>query len=93
MPDIIYAHSSKAGAIVRISNIGLNSQCVYNPHGWAFNMHCSGIKQKIYTIIERMAAPFCKKIICISEAEFQSALQKKICSKNKLRVIFKSGEG
>lgn len=87
-PDIIYAHSSKAGAIARVADIGLKNHCIYNPHGWAFNMRCSAKKKAIYTAIEKMAAPFCDKIICISDAEKQSALDKKICRENKLQVIF-----
>ena len=87
-PDVVYAHSSKAGAIARVANIGLKPHCVYNPHGWAFNMRCSEKKKKIYTTIERVSARFCDKIICISEAEKQSALDKKICRENKLKVIF-----
>ena len=87
-PDIVYAHSSKAGAIVRIANIGLKNHCVYNPHGWAFNMRCSAKKKAMYIVIERIAAPFCDKIICISAAEKQSALDKKICTEHKLQVIF-----
>lgn len=47
-PDIVYAHSSKAGAIARVADIGLRNHCVYNPHGWAFNMRCSA-KKKQYT--------------------------------------------
>lgn len=91
-PDIVYAHSSKAGAIARVANIGLKKngekiRCIYNPHGWAFNMRCGKKKQMMYTAIEKMAAPFCDKIICISEAEKQSALDKKICKKDKLQVI------
>ena len=35
-PDIVYAHSSKAGAIARVADIGLKNHCLYNPHGWAF---------------------------------------------------------
>ena len=87
-PDIVYAHSSKAGAIARIADIGFKNRCVYNPHGWAFNMRCSTMKRKMYIAIERMAAPFCDKIICISDAEKQSALDKKICREDKLEVIF-----
>lgn len=87
-PDIVYAHSSKAGAIVRVANIGLKNHCVYNPHGWSFNIRTSEKKKKIYTLIERMAAPFCEKIICISEAERKSALEKKVCSDKKINVIF-----
>ena len=87
-PDIVYAHSSKAGAIARAADIGLKNCCVYNPHGWAFNMRCSAKKKEMYTAIEKIAAPFCKKIICISNAEKQSALDKKICKEDKLQVIF-----
>lgn len=87
-PDIVYAHSSKAGAIARVADIGLKNRCVYNPHGWAFNMRCSAKKKAMYTVIEKMAAPFCDKIICISDAEKQSALDKKICRDDKLQVIF-----
>lgn len=87
-PDIVYAHSSKAGAIARVADIGLKNRCVYNPHGWAFNMRCSAKKKAMYTAIEKIAAPFCDKIICISDAEKQSALDKKICREDKLQVIF-----
>lgn len=87
-PDVVYAHSSKAGAIARIADVGLKNCLLYNPHGWAFNMKCSERKKKLYTIIERIAAPFCDRIICISEAERKSALAKKICADSKLKVIF-----
>ena len=87
-PDIVYAHSSKAGAIARVADIGLKNRCVYNPHGWAFNMRCSAKKKAMYTAIEKVAALFCDKIICISDAEKQSALDKKICKEDKLQVIF-----
>lgn len=87
-PDVVYAHSSKAGAIARVADIGLKNHCVYNPHGWAFNMQCSAKKKAIYTVIEKVAALFCDKIICISDAEKQSALDKKICKESKLKVIF-----
>ena len=87
-PDIVYAHSSKAGAIARVADIGLKNHCLYNPHGWAFNMRCSAKKEAMYTAIEKIAAPFCDKIICISDAEKQSALDKKICREDKKQVIF-----
>lgn len=87
-PDIVYAHSSKAGAIVRMANIGLKPKCVYNPHGWSFNMRESKKKQMAYAILERIMAPFCDKIVCISDAEKESGLKKHICARNKLNVIF-----
>lgn len=87
-PDIVYAHSSKAGAIARVADIGLRNICIYNPHGWAFNIRCSKKKQLLYTAIEKIAAPLNKKIVCISDAEKLSAIDKKICNESKLQVIF-----
>ena len=88
-PNIVYAHSSKAGAVARMADIGIKNTCIYNPHGWAFNMRTSSDrKQEMYAMIEKVASPFCKKIICISEAEKTAALEKKICQENKLQVIY-----
>lgn len=87
-PDIVYAHSSKAGAVTRIAEIGIRNHCIYNPHGWAFNMLGSKKKQFLHRVIERVAAPFCEKIVCISEAEKETALKNRICIVHKLQVIF-----
>ncbi len=40
-PDVIHAHSTLAGAVVRILSPLLRSKIVYCPHGWAFDMDCS----------------------------------------------------
>ena len=87
-PDIVYAHSSKAGAIVRIANVGIKKLCVYNPHGWSFNIIGSWKKQIAYSLMEKVMAPFADVIVCISDAEKNSALDKHICSEKKLHVIF-----
>lgn len=50
-PDIVYAHSSKAGAVARVANIGIKNYCIYNPHGWAFNMKCSAKKKAMYNTV------------------------------------------
>lgn len=93
-PDVVYAHSSKAGAIARLANIGLKNRygekniCIYNPHGWSFNMDVGKIKKNIYILIEKIMSLFCNKIICISDAEKESAIKYKICPDDKLKVIY-----
>jgi glycosyltransferase involved in cell wall biosynthesis len=86
-PDIVYMHSSKAGAIGRIANFGIRNVSIYNAHGWAFNMKCKPIKQKAYAMIERVLAPLCTKIVAISDYEKESAVQKHICKPDKIQVI------
>lgn len=85
-PDIVYAHSSIAGAITRMACIGLKVKVIYNPHGWSFNMETK--KKKVYVFLEKLMAYFCDAIICISEAERESAIREKICNKCKLHVIY-----
>lgn len=86
-PDIVYAHSTKAGALTRIALMGCGIPVIYNPHGWAFNMAQSRKKELAYRLIEKVQIPFTKKVVCISEAEMQSAVQKHICSKDKIEII------
>ena len=87
-PDIVYVHSSKAGVIGRIANLGLKNKLLYNPHGWSFNMDCSQKKKTFYKWIEKFLAPITDKIIAISDFEKQSAVENKICKQNKIKVIF-----
>ena len=94
-PDVIYCHSSKAGAIGRMANFGMRNRdgkknaCVYNAHGWAFNM--KGADEKVirsYVMIERMLALMKASIVCISEFEKNTALAHSICTPSKLEVIY-----
>lgn len=86
-PDVVYMHSSKAGAIGRIADLGISNVRIYNPHGWAFNMDCGKKKQAMYRIIEKMLALFTTQFVCISEAEKESAVQNKIANAKKFNVI------
>lgn len=85
-PDVVYAHSSIAGAVTRLACIGLKCKVIYNPHGWSFNMENS--KKGIFVTLEKLMSHFCDAIICISGAEKQSALDRKICREDKLHVIY-----
>ena len=86
--DIVYCHSSFAGVFGRIAAIGTHCKVVYNPHGWAFNMrNISSMKLRVFRTLEQLLAHFTDKIVCISEAEFESAIDKNISSEDKLELI------
>lgn len=87
-PDIVYMHSSKAGAIGRLANLGIKNISLYNPHGWAFNMECNNLKLTIYKNIEKLMSNLCTRIVAISDFEKKSALEHKICKEKKIKVIF-----
>lgn len=87
-PNIVYCHSSKAGAIGRIALL-LNRKIkvIYNAHGWYFNAEIPKVKKKIFAFIERMLAKKTNIIINISESELESALNYKIAKKEKMLII------
>lgn len=87
-PHLIYAHSSKAGAITRMTCLTNRIPVVYNPHGWAFNMKTSDKKKVLYKVIERMLAFRTQKIINISNYELSTALSCKIAPKEKMKLIY-----
>lgn len=87
-PDIIYCHSSKAGAIGRTANFMLENKIIYNPHGWAFNMECSCKKKMVYRFVERSLSLITDRIIAISDYEKQSAMENHICRQDKIQVIY-----
>lgn len=87
-PDFVYCHSSKAGAIGRLADVGIKNKLIYNAHGWSFNMKGVSLKKiKFYEIVEKILAFMTDKIVCISEYEKKSALEHKICKNEKLVVV------
>ncbi|MGL5596325.1 MAG: glycosyltransferase family 4 protein [Cetobacterium sp.] len=87
--DIIYLHSSKAGALGRIAAFGLKQKVIYNPHGWAFTIDYSEKKKKLYSLIERILYPLTDIIINISKNEYDEAIKYKLSSKK--MVIIENG--
>lgn len=86
-PDIVYTHSSKAGGLGRIPAKLVKAKNVYNPHGWAFDMHVSNIKRVFFMCFEKILGYLTDCVIAISEYEKEVAINKKIINKNKIVVI------
>ena len=87
-PDIVYLHSSKAGAIGRIAlAFNFKTKILYNAHGWYFNAQISDKKKKLFALIERILAIKTDKIINISKSEYDSALKYKIAPEKKMCII------
>lgn len=87
-PNVLYCHSSMAGAIGRMAAIGLKRTVIYNPHGWAFDMAISSKKKMFYRFTEKILALITDKIVTISEHEKRIALKNKICDEDKIEVIY-----
>lgn len=87
-PDVVYCHSSMAGAVGRVASIGLGIPVIYNPHGWSFDIQNKSKKAcVVFKLIEKFLAIFTKKIICISQYEKDVAIKNHICKDKKIIVV------
>lgn len=74
-PDLIHAHSSKAGILARLAGRLLRVPVIFTAHGWSF---CPAMPQPgrtLYHACERALAPFAARIICVSECDRRLALE------------------
>lgn len=70
-PDLVHAHSSKAGAVGRLARPAFpRIPLVYTPHGYAFAGYmASAGERRRYRAVERMLAPLASIVLCVCEAE------------------------
>jgi glycosyltransferase involved in cell wall biosynthesis len=96
-PDIVHAHSSKAGALVRLARIAHpTTPVVYTPHGYAFAGHLAHRSERhLYRGIERVLAPLSSRVVCVCEAE--ASVARSIGAPGRVRVVYNgiesAGEG
>tara|TARA_R110002096_G_scaffold285073_2_gene478883 strand:+ start:703 stop:1848 length:1146 start_codon:yes stop_codon:yes gene_type:complete len=84
-PDLISLHSSKAGAVGRISLIGLKIPIIYTPHCWSF---VDGFPNaRVYQVLEKVLAPFSSRIVAVCEDEREFGLARGVSTKDKLLTI------
>lgn len=86
-PDIVHLNSSKISILGSLAGIFSKSKIVYTAHGWVFNEPLGWPMKVFYQLAEKITAKFKDKIICVSEFDYQAAIQKKIAPKNKLAAI------
>jgi glycosyltransferase involved in cell wall biosynthesis len=86
-PDLVSSHTAKAGWLGRAGAHSLGLKSIYTPHGWAISSRISPAQGAVYTIAERMAAPWADAIVCVSEAEKSLALAKRVAPAERLHVI------
>jgi glycosyltransferase involved in cell wall biosynthesis len=86
-PDVVHAHSSKAGAVARLARAGHpRVPLVYTPHGYAFAGYFSRRGERAaYRGVERLLAPLASRVLCVCEAE--AALARSVGRSDRVRVV------
>lgn len=86
-PDIVSAHSSKAGLLGRVVGRTLGFPVLFTAHGWAFTDGVSPLVAHQYMFAERAAAPLARRIITVSDFDRQLAIRYHIATTDKLITI------
>jgi glycosyltransferase involved in cell wall biosynthesis len=86
-PDVVHAHSSKAGALARLARLASpRTPVVYTPHGFAFAGHfSSALERHAYRAVERLLMPLTSRIVCVCEAE--ARLARSLGAPDRVRVV------
>jgi glycosyltransferase involved in cell wall biosynthesis len=86
-PDIVSAHSTKAGYAARLACVLLRKPVVFTAHGWAFSAGQATWRRKLLPLAERMAALVTDRIICVSQYDLELALKLKVAPARKLALV------
>ncbi|MFC8128409.1 glycosyltransferase [Streptomyces sp. NPDC057302] len=66
-PDLVHAHSAKAGLAARLALRG-SVPTVFQPHAWSFEA-VGGVTARLALRWERFGARWATRMVCVSEAE------------------------
>lgn len=95
-PDVVAAHSAKAGLLVRLSCIGIKTKVFFTAHGWSHIRTANSIAQSIFKNLELVLSYFCQRVICVSQADTDYAISYIGIKKEKVVTIhngvFKPGK-
>lgn len=89
--DLVHAHSSKAGALLRLAVRG-EVPTVYSPHCFAFIGEVSGLQRGVATWTERALARYTGAFLCVCEDERRQALAHRVGKPTRLRLVYNGVE-
>ena len=90
-PDIVHTHSSKAGIVGRIAARMAGVPCVvHSIHGFGFNPYQSSAVRRLFVALERLTAPWTKKLVAVSAENIREGLGLGIGSREQY-VLIRSG--
>ena len=87
-PDIVAAHSSKAGLLSRFICHQLNIPNTFTVHGWSFADGIPWFKKAIYLQVEKLAGLYSDLLITTAMADKKLGLKHNIVPERKIVNIY-----
>ena len=87
-PQIVHTNSSKAGILGRLAaKMFTKAKIVHTVHGFAFHKGQNRVIKNFYILLEKLLAKITDIVIFVSNQDMQTALDLKITTKEKARII------
>lgn len=86
-PDLVSAHTAKAGVVGRLAGMLAGVPVLYTPHGLTAGDRMGRVSGRVFGVIERALAPLASRIVLVSEAERELARRHRIGRPDQLVVI------
>jgi len=86
-PDLITAHSSKAGTLARLAGRSLGIPVVFTAHGWAFTPGVPPTTAAVFRRFERLVGPLASRIITVSEFDRRLALDQRVAPAERVITV------
>ncbi len=84
--DVVHTHCAKAGFLGRLAARAAGVPCiVHTPHTFPFEMHVGRLTRWCYFRLERMAARWCSRIVCVCRS--QEAVARSVTDPARVVVI------
>lgn len=87
-PDLLHAHSSKAGFLGRLAARAAGVRAVFTAHGWAFAEGVSPGRKALALTLERIAGRVTDKVIAVSQQDRELALKYRVVPPERIEVIW-----
>lgn len=86
-PDIVAAHSSKAGILARMACRRAGIPCVFTAHGWSFEDGIPWLHRNLYRSIERHVGKYTDRIIAVAEKGRQLGIENRVAPPERISTV------
>jgi glycosyltransferase involved in cell wall biosynthesis len=86
-PDLIHAHSGKAGVIARLAGAKARVPVVFTAHGWSFSSGTPPVRRAFAAAVEFATVRLARHVICVCESDRRTALRLGVVRSSNVSVI------
>lgn len=91
-PDLVHAHSFKAGIVGRLAALAAGTPCLFTAHGWSFTKGAPFLQQVIGLGIESILCRLCVGVVTISRYDYELAEKWRVGSTSRRHLVLNAAD-